>query len=61
MSEYQYSARAKGDHLVLAFRSDDEEGEEWIDILALVTPVQGSFTGRRRRGHTNVLIAPECR
>jgi len=38
------SARAKGGHLVLSFRSDDEEGGEWVDedndTLASLLPVR---------------------
>jgi hypothetical protein len=41
------STRAKGDHLVLTFRSDDEEGEEWIDedndTLASLLPVRAEL------------------
>ncbi|MBI3925368.1 MAG: hypothetical protein HY319_07515 [Armatimonadetes bacterium] len=41
------SARARGDFLVLAFRSDDEEGGEWIDedndTLASLLPVRAEL------------------
>lgn len=41
------SARAKGDRLVLALRSDDEEGGEWIDeghdTLAPLLPIRGEL------------------
>jgi hypothetical protein len=41
------TVRAKGDHLVLAFRSDDEEAGEWIDedndSLASLLPVRAEL------------------
>mgnify|MGYP001172704973 FL=1 len=43
------SARAKGDHVILEFRSDDEEGGEWIGeengTLASVLPLRADLAG----------------
>lgn len=43
------SAKAKGDHVVLEFRSEDEEGGEWIDeengTLASLVPLRAELAG----------------
>jgi hypothetical protein len=43
------SVRAKGDHVILEFRSDDEEGGEWIGeengTLASVLPLRADLAG----------------
>ncbi|MHB8874024.1 MAG: hypothetical protein ACYC8T_10095 [Myxococcaceae bacterium] len=43
------SAKAKGDHVVLEFRSEDEEGGEWIDeehgTLASLVPLRTDLVG----------------
>lgn len=48
------SARAKGDHVVLEFRSNDEEGGEWIDeengTLASLVPLRAELASGDLRG-----------
>jgi hypothetical protein len=47
------SARAKGDHVVLEFRSEDEEAGQWIDeengTLASLLPLRANLAGGDQR------------